>query len=90
MFKSTLDNFSVLWELWDESQQVSIQGVSAQMKKFEFSFGVLLGLLILRHIDNCSRTVQKEDMSVAEGQEVVSLTFTTLKSLHNDASFDLF
>ena len=97
-FKSILDNFSVILELWDESLQVvkdtemkaRIQGVSAQMKKFEFFFGVSLGLLILRHTDNLSRTVQKEDMSAAEGQEVVSLTLTTLKSLRNDASFDLF
>ena len=97
-FKSILDNFSVILELWDESLQVvkdtemkaRIQGVSAQMKKFEFFFGVSLGLLILRHTDNLSRTVQKEDMSAAEGQEVVSLTLTTLKSIRNDASFDLF
>ena len=97
-FKSILDNFSVILELWDESLQVvkdtemkaRIQGVSAHMKKFEFFFGVSLGLLILRHTDNLSRTVQKEDMSAAEGQEVVSLTLTTLKSIRNDASFDLF
>ena len=67
-----------------------IQGVSAQMKKFEFFFGVSLGLLILRHTDNLSRTVRKQDMSAAEGQELVSLTLTTLKSMRNDASFDLF
>ena len=97
-FKSILDNFSVLLELWDESLQVvkdtemkaRIQGVSAQMKKFEFFFGVSLGLLILRHTDNLSRTVQKGDTSAAEGLEVVSLTLTTLKLIRNDASFDPF
>ena len=53
--KSIIDNFSVLLELWDESLEIvretemkaRIQGVAAQMKKFEFFFGVSLGLLIL-------------------------------------------
>ena len=46
--KSIIDNFSVLLELWDESLEIvretemkaRIQGVAAQMKKFEFFFGV--------------------------------------------------
>ena len=46
-----------------------IQGVAAQMKKFEFFFGVSLGLLILRHTDNLSRTMQKSDMSAAEAKK---------------------
>ena len=60
------------------------------MKKFEFFFGVSLGLLILRHTDNLSKTMQRADMSAAEGQEVMCLTLSTLKSLHNDSSFDQF
>lgn len=63
--KSILDNFNVMLELWDESLEVvwdtdmkaRIHGVAAQMKKFDF-FGVSLGLLILRHTDNLSRTLQ--------------------------------
>ena len=65
-----------------------IQGIAAQMKKIEFFFGVSLGLLILRHTDNLSRTMQRADMSAAEGQEVMCLTLSTLKSLRNDSSFD--
>ena len=87
-----------LLELWDESletvreteMKARIQGVAAQMKKFEFFFGVSLGLLILRHTDNLSRTMQRADMSAAEGQEVMCLTLSTLKSLRNDFSFDQF
>ena len=60
------------------------------MKKFEYYFGVSLGLLILRHTDNLSRTMQKADMSAAEGQDVMCLTLSTLKSLRNDSSFDQF
>jgi len=95
---SILNNFKVLLELWDESLDVvkdsdmkaRIQGVAAQMRKFEFLFGVSLGFLILRHTDNLSKTLQRADMSAAEGQEVVSLTLATLKSVRNDSSFDLF
>ncbi len=95
---SIINNFSVLLELWDESLDVvkdsdmkaRIQGVAAQMRKFEFFFGVSLGFLILRHTDNLSKTLQRADMSAAEGQEVTSLTLATLKSLRNDSSFDLF
>ncbi len=85
---SILNNFTVLLKLWDESLDVvkdsdmkaRIQGVAAQMRKFEF-FLESLGFLILRHTDNLSKTLQRADMSAAEGQEVVSLTLTTLKSL---------
>ena len=53
---SILENFTVLLGLWDESVEVvrdtemkaRIQGVTAQMKKFDFFFGVSLGLLILK------------------------------------------
>ena len=95
--KSILDNFNVLLELWDESLEVfvrdtdmkaRIQGVAAQMRKFNFFFGVSLGLLILRHSDNLSRTLQRGDMSAAEGQEVMHSTLTTLQSIQDDFSFD--
>ncbi len=89
VLNSILNNFTVLLKLRDESLDVvkdsdmkaRIQGVAAQMRKFEFFFGVSLGFLILRHTDNLSKTLQRADMSAAEGQEVVSLTLTTLKSL---------
>lgn len=53
--KSILDNFNVLLELWIESLEVvretemkaRIQGIAAQMKKFELFFGVSLSLLVL-------------------------------------------
>ena len=96
--KSILDNFNVLLELWDESLEVvrdtdmkaRIQGVAAQMKKFDFFFGVSLGLLILRHTDNLSRTLQRGDMSAAEGQEVMHSTLTTLQYIRSDSSFESF
>ena len=67
-----------------------IHGVASQMKSFDFFFGVSLSELILRHSDNLSRTLQKESISAAEGQEVTSLTVTTLRSLRTDDSWKMF
>ena len=96
--KSIVDNFNVLCELWDESlehvkdteMKARIQGVAAQMKAFDFFFGVSLGFLLLQHSDNLSRTMQRADMSAAEGQEVVAMTLSTLCALRNEPSFDMF
>uniref|UniRef100_A0A1X7TTB8 DUF4371 domain-containing protein n=1 Tax=Amphimedon queenslandica TaxID=400682 RepID=A0A1X7TTB8_AMPQE len=96
--KSILDNFNALLELWDESLQIvkdtelktRILGVQAQMKKFDFFFGVSLGFLLLKHTDNLSKTIQKEDICATEAQHVTSLTLSILKSLRNDASFNCF
>ena len=67
-----------------------IQGVAAQMKKFYFYFGVSLGLLILRHTDNLSRTMQKAEMSAAEGQEVMHSTLSTLQSIRDGSCLSQF
>ena len=53
-------------------------------------FGISLGQLFLQHSDNLSKTLQKVDMSAAEGQAVTAMTVSTLKSLRNDVSFDVF
>ena len=95
---SILENFTVLLGLWDESVEVvqdtemkaRIQGVSAQMKKFDFFFSVSLGLLILKHTDNLSRTLQRTDMSAAEGEEVMHSTLSTLQTIRDDSSFSNF
>ena len=71
----------MLLELWSESLErvkdtelkARIQGVAAQMMKFEFDFGVSLGVLILYHTDNLSRMLQKADMSAA-GQVITAMT----------------
>ncbi len=93
--KSIIDNYSVLFQLWTESleyvkdteMKARIQGVAAQMKKFEFFFGVSLGLLILRHTDNLSKTLQKADISAVEGQHVTAMTSSTLRSIRSEDKF---
>ena len=67
-----------------------INGVASQMKGFDFFYGVSLGQLILRHSDNLSRTLQRVDISLAEGLEVTRLTVTTLRSLRSESMYKLF
>ena len=96
--RSILDNYTVLNEVWMESLEevtdteikARIRGVQSQMSKFDFYYGVVLGELILRHTDNLSRTLQKSDISAAEGQNVAGLVVKTLQSLRSDNSFKLF
>lgn len=57
-----------------------INGVCAQMRKFDFLFGTLLGEMLLQHTDNLSRTLQKT-MSAAEGQQVGRMVIDTLTAV---------
>ena len=96
--KSVLDNYIVLQELWEESEQTTkdsgisarVIGVASQMRTFEFYFGIYLGEMILRHSDNLSRTLQKKDLSAVEGQRVAGLVKATLQSMRSTDQFDLF
>ena len=65
-------------------------GVSAQMGKFDFYFGVSLGELIFQHCDNLSRTLQSGDISAAEGQQIAAMTCKTLMGVRSESNFDLF
>ena len=90
----------MLLATWEESIDIvkdtetksCIAGVSAQMQKFEFLYGVMLGQLILSHSDNLSHTLQKSDISAAEGQQVAELVVRTLQQLRteSDDNYHLF
>ena len=70
--KSILDNFNVLLEIWAESlervkdteMKAKIQGVSAQMMRFDYFFGVSLGLLIFNTlttlVKRCRRKIYRQ------------------------------
>ncbi len=95
---SIIKNYPVLQDLWDEATQIvhdsetvaRIGGVSAQMKLFDFYFGLVLGELLLRHTDNLSRSLQKKQISACEGQQTAEKTRKTLMGIRNDKDFDLF
>ena len=96
--QSILSNYTALQELWVESIdrvkdseiKARIHGVASQMKTFAYIFGIVLGDLILQHSDNLSCTLQKADISAAQGQKVTSMTIQTLKSLRSDGNYKLF
>lgn len=68
--QSVVDNYTILqkeWEVFLDLQLVPdvparIIGVQAQMRKFDFLFGVMLGAMSLKHIDNLSKTMQHGDL----------------------------
>ena len=88
----------VFQEVWVEAMDITrdsearsrMCGVEAQMTKFEFLFGVLLGVCILRHTDNLSKTLQTPKLSASDGQNVAELTCKTLDKMHTDDYFQLF
>lgn len=96
--ESVLANYSVLQELWEECSdsvrdaetRARIGGVAAQMRRFDYFFGVSLGELLLRHSDNLSKTLQHKSLSAAQGQEVATLSVKTLQKIRNDEAFSLF
>ena len=95
---SIITNYAALQRTWEEATDIArdtetkarIGGVAAQMTKFDFLFGVILGELLLRHTDNLSKTLQKKITSAAEGQHVGRMVIDTIQSLRSDESFDLF
>ena len=96
--KSILLNYETLFLTWDESlrlikdteMKARINGVSSQMTRFPFYFGIFLAELILRQTDNLSKVLQSPDISAAEGQNAASVVVETLKILRSEASFDEF
>ena len=95
---SIITNYAALQRTWEEAMDIArdtetkarIGGVAAQMTKFDFLFGVILGELLLCHTDNLSKTLQNKSTSAAEGQHVGRMVIDTIQSLRSDESFDLF
>ena len=61
-----------------------INGVAAQMKKFDYFFGLELERKCLFIVDNLSRSLQASTMSACEGQEIVKSSVKTLQSMRNE------
>lgn len=95
---SIICNYAALQRTWEEASDVArdtetkarIGGVSAQMTKFDFLFGMILSEMLLRHSDNLSKTLQRKSVSAAEGQHVGRMVIDTLQSLRTEESYDLF
>ena len=57
------------------------------MSTVEYLFGIILGELLLEHIDNASKALQNPKLSSSEGQHLAELTLKTLSSIRTDDSF---
>ena len=74
----------------DTKTKARLYGVSAQMRKFEFLFGVILVEILLCHSDNLNQTLHKKTLSAVEGQQVARMVISTLQSLRMEESYSLF
>ena len=92
-----IDNYSLLYELWDECLKESglnrdvksrIIGCKSQMETFDFYFGLKLGKLLYSHTDKLSQTLQSEKMSAVNSKRLAMLTVETISNLRNSESLD--
>ena len=60
------------------------------MQTFDFFFGLRLGILLLRHSDNLSMSLQAENLCAAEAQKIAKSTVNILKEMRSDEKFNLF
>ena len=96
-FQRIIDNYSFLYELWDECLKESglnrdvksrIIGCKSQIETFDFYFGLKLGKLLNSHTDKLSQTLQSEKMSAVSSKRLAMVTVETISNLHNSESFD--
>jgi len=80
-----LDNYSVLQELWEESERLSKDSENTSGVAFQivFYFGVCIGEMILRHSENLAK-------KISEGQQVASLVNAILQTMCSESLFNLF
>ena len=91
-FQKILDNYEELLTLWNESLETNLEpdirgrivGCQAQMRSFNFFFGLILSQRIFSHTDNLSKTLQEVKMSAASGQFNAKLTQQVLIKIRNE------
>ena len=87
------ETLQLTWEVARETTRETemrsrIDGVSAQMRKFDFFFGVELSRRMLNMVGNLSRALQAKTITANQG--LVSMTLQALQSIRKDESFQLF
>ena len=95
--ESILDNWVASQQVWDESRDGNLEseikgriiGVKSQMNTFNYFYGVTTLQLVLRHIDNLSKTLQKSSLTFCQGKEIADLTLQTINSLRSESEFEL-
>ena len=96
-FQKIIENYPLLLALWEEclkekldpETRSQIIGCRAQMKVFNFYFGLCLGQKLYALTDNLSKSIQKEIMPAVTGQRIAALTLKTIERMRNEANFNL-
>lgn len=96
--QSILNNYEALMKLWSECLKSQLEsdvrgriiGCQAQMKTFNFFFGLHLGQRVFSHTDNLSATLQKVSLSATNAKEIANLTVQALKNIRSDECFKSF
>ena len=60
------------------------------MKIFDYFYGLRLGILLLRHNDSLSASLQTRYLCAAETQTIANHTVVTLKKMRTDENCHLF
>ena len=60
------------------------------MNKFNYFFGVKLAILLLRHSDNPSASLQSPKLSASKAQSIARESIIALEKLRDDNSFLVF
>ena len=97
-FQKIIDNYCLLLKLCNEYLTESLDaeirsriiGCKAQMKTFNFFFGLCFGQRYYSLRDNLSKTLQMEKMLAVSGKRLTCLTAKTFQRMINDSGFNLF
>lgn len=95
---SILENYKELETLWDwclkeykdSESKARVLGVQAQMRNFDYFYGLNLGILLLRHSDNLSSSLQAKDLCASQAQTMAKKTIIVLEKIRTDQDFNLF
>ena len=98
LLTSIYKNYQELEELWrwclmeykDREAKARVLGVQAQMRTFDYFYGLRLGILLLSHSINLSASLQTKDLCVAEAQTIAKHTVAILNKMRTDENCHLF
>ena len=96
-FQKIIENYPFLLALLgecfkeklDPETRSQIIGCYAQMKVFNFYFGLCLDQKLYAFTDILSKLIQKEMMPAVIGQRIAALTLKTIKRMRSEADFNL-
>ena len=73
----------------ESEMRARIIGYTGTDERSVFLFVVFIGVTVMRHTDQLSKTLQQKTLSAAAGQQVAACCLSVLKSLHSDNQFEV-